>query len=88
MGLSIIPAESFHAHEESSIVCHEADAHYADHSHDCKLADYILPSFHKEANAFYLKAIPTARKLDYAYFNRSKTSHHSLIRGRAPPALG
>ena len=43
--LTIVPLETFHHHEDPSIVCNDTKDHVEDKRFECELSDVILPVF-------------------------------------------
>ena len=45
LSISIIPPESFHAHEEAHVICKEGAKHIEAKKFECDLCDFVLPLF-------------------------------------------
>lgn len=85
--IAIIPSEAFHEHEESSVVCDESQAHYADHATDCDLADFVFPTTFKSVTESPKAYDSLLTELEVYSQIAVDFSKFLSLRSRAPPAL-
>lgn len=88
LSATLIPAETFHHHEESTVVCHEASNHYEEPFFECDLCDFVLPLYENG-----VKSSIKAEEFLLAEFKLEESSAplkrtQRLHQGRAPPRLG
>lgn len=85
ISLATIPLESFHHHEEHSVVCTDYTNHFEAKKFECELASFVLPVFTENENTFNF--LVTSIKKEYLI---SKTTLHFDLRitdlsSRGPP---
>jgi hypothetical protein len=84
---AIVPAESFHQHEEHTVVCKEQSTHIEEVHFECELCDFTLPVFVKKQQSRLFSFVLLSFKLsDLIDFLRIKDNYNTA-EYRGPPLL-
>ena len=85
---TLIPAETFHHHEEATVVCHESTNHVEEPFFECELCDFVLPAYEIGFQTANIKAQPLLTEFILNKAMNPSSSAHNFYKGRAPPKLG
>jgi hypothetical protein len=84
---SIIPLESFHHHEEHSLVCTDSKTHIEEDRFECELADFVLPVFTQNKNTLNFQATSIETKLLSAKLTFELDLRITNLNSRGPPVF-
>ena len=82
---SIIPLESFHHHEEHTVVCTDAFTHLEEIAFGCDLADFVLPIFTENKNSFNFDLILKSKELRISQAPFTLDLRLATLNTRGPP---
>lgn len=87
LSVSIIPAESFHHHEDAFTVCHDELEHIEEKSFECELSDYTFPVFLEEDQIELGSRETVDTVLQTAIICLLDKSDYQIPNYRGPPVL-
>lgn len=88
LSATIIPAETFHHHEEATVVCHESSNHFEAPHFKCDLCDFVLPFYEVDFKSYKTYDQVFIAELEQEVVSAPQARLRSLYKGRAPPYLG
>lgn len=84
---SIIPLESFHHHEEHSVVCTESANHFETKKFECQLADFVLPVFTNNNIRVAFRTKTLLNVFLIARISLEKNTKNTNLYSRGPPTF-
>ena len=85
--LAIIPAESFHSHDEHAVSCVQKSKHVESKEVECVLASFVIPTFSQSELPEIPSTIERAIEIPIFFQSSSSIASRTTISDRAPPIV-
>jgi len=87
LAMAIIPAESFHSHEEHLIICHDQSDHVEESHFECQLCDFVLPVLEQNHQEVSFYSTLTNFKYNSLRNEFVLLDGYNAVQYRGPPTL-